>query len=125
MAKSRMEQATLLRASAASYSAMSNLTVHDAASTTLALAFLSPGEDPQWFGQLVLKANEKTVLSVSRGQGGFGHMNVKVDGHTRVQEGAGAVASQLVGLRVALARTKKHDWKAANVHSQVLSIGQG
>ena len=105
--------------------AMSNLTVHDAASTTLALAFLSPGEDPQWFGQLVLKANEKTVLSVSRGQGGFGHMNVKVDGHARVQEGAGAVTSELVGLRVALARTKKHDWKAANVHSQVLSIGQG
>ena len=56
MAKSKLEQATVLRASSVPYSApgvnMNNLTVHDAASTVIALAFLSPGEDPQWFGQL-------------------------------------------------------------------------
>jgi hypothetical protein len=127
MARTKMEQyaqATMLRASSVPFSApgMNNLTVHDAASTVIALAFLSPeAEDPQWFGQLALKANEKTVLSVSRGQGGFGKMAVKLDG-TLVQEGAGQVVSEWSGLRVTLVRSKKHDWKAANVHSQELSI---
>jgi len=124
MAKAKIEQATMLRASSVPFAApgMNNLTVHDAASEVIALAFLSPGEDPQWFGQLALKADEKTVLSVSRGQGGFGKMLVKVDGRTLVQEGAGEVVSERSGLRVSLVRSKRHDWKAANVHSQVLSI---
>ena len=45
------------------------------------------------FGQLALKANEQTALSVSRGQGGFGKMLVKLDG-TVVEEGAGQVVSE-------------------------------
>jgi len=100
---------------------MDELTVHKAASMVIALAFLSPGQEPQWFSQLTLKANNEPVLSVSRGEGGFGKMVVKMNGNL-VREGAGQVASERSGLRATLERSEKFDWKAANVHSQVVSV---
>ena len=36
--------------------------------------------DAQWFSQLTLLANEKVVLNVTRGIGGFGGMGIQVDG---------------------------------------------
>ena len=66
---------------------MEDLTVHEAASMSIALAVLSPNQEPQWFGQLMLKVDNEPVLSVSRGEGGFGEMQVHVDGKL-VKEGA-------------------------------------
>ena len=100
---------------------MEDLTVHEAASMAIALAVLSPDQEPQWFGQLMLKVDNEPMLSVSRGEGGFGKMQVHVDGKL-VKEGAEQVVSKRSGLRATLKRSKKHDWRAANVHSQVVAV---
>ena len=98
-----------------------DLMVHQAASMVLALAFLTPDQEAQWFGQLTLKEDGEPVLSVSRGERGFGAMEVKVDGKI-VKEGEGQITSKRSGLRARLVRTTKFDWHASNVHSQAVAV---
>lgn len=102
-----------------------DLTVHEAASFVIALAFAgaTPGVDAaQWFGQLDLRANGVPVLSVSRGEGRFGAMAVVVDGK-RLDGGVGhegELSSKQFGLRATLRQGQSHVGKEHR--GQVLSV---
>ena len=81
---------------------------------TLKVEDMSILGDAQWFSQLTLLANEKVVLNVTRGIGGFGGMGIQVDGKHKLYD-ADKWINKFVGhpaptqeMTITLGRLKKH-----------------
>jgi hypothetical protein len=85
-----------------------------------AQGYMSIVEDAQWFGQVALMANDKVVLNVTRGVGGFGGMGIQVDGKHKPYDAdkwvnkfvahtsAAPCADDACDVEITLGRLKKH-----------------
>ena len=83
-------------------------------------------EDAQWYSRLQLSVNDVTLLNVSRGEGGFGQMEVDVRGR-RIPGAEGQLATEVSseGLVQATLSLRKHVRAWTHRQSTGVNIGHG